>query len=237
MNNLPETDYNAVFDAWKASPTPDANAAALSAMSPDIDKAAKMFGGRRDPIMRSRARQLALRALETYEPGRGTLRSHLYNHLRGLQRYAGQQQQGVRVPERLALDRRSIEAAKQDLLDRLGRDPTDDELSDETGFSARRLARIRRASSGLSEGLLSRMPNSFMPAQPGSHNPWLQMVYEDLPAIDQKIFEWSLGWNGQPQLQNQEIAAKLGMTSGAVSQRKALIQRMLDQEQELSPFM
>jgi DNA-binding NarL/FixJ family response regulator len=48
--------------------------------------------------------------------------------------------------------------------------------------------------------------------------------------------EHTLGLHGKKVLSNQEIARKLRLTPGAVSQRKATIQQLLNQEQELSPF-
>lgn len=45
-----------------------------------------------------------------------------------------------------------------------------------------------------------------------------------------------MGLHGKPILQNQAIAAKLGISPGAVSQRKARIQAKLDMREELGVF-
>jgi hypothetical protein len=65
---------------------------------------------------------------------------------------------------------------------------------------------------------------------------WVELIYDDLSQLDQKILEWTLGFNGKPVLSNQEIARRLGRSPGAISQRKLAIQQLLNQEQELSPF-
>jgi len=57
-----------------------------------------------------------------------------------------------------------------------------------------------------------------------------------MDATNQKIMEWTFGLYGSPQLSNQAIAQRLKLSPGAISQRKANIQRILDQEQDLSVF-
>jgi len=81
---------------------------------------------------------------------------------------------------------------------------------------------------GLSPGLA---------ANQSARDAWVQIVYDELPSLDQKIMELSLGLHGRKPLSNLEIAKKLGRSPGAISQRKAKIQELLDQEQDLSPFM
>ena len=56
-------------------------------------------------------------------------------------------------------------------------------------------------------------------------------------GADQKIMELSLGMRGHKPLSNLEIAKKLGRSPGALSQRKAKIQAMIDKEEDLSPFI
>jgi IS30 family transposase len=49
--------------------------------------------------------------------------------------------------------------------------------------------------------------------------------------------ELSLGMRGQSKASNQEIARKLNRSPGAITQRKIKIQQLLNQEQDLSPFI
>lgn len=234
-----------LWQQWKTTPTPDNGAALLSAIEPDIDKALRAHVARPTPLMRSKARELSLQALRTYDPARGTkMSSHIYSHMQGLRRYAGKVTAGVRVPERLLLDRNAVQSATADLADRLGRDPTDDELADHTGLSMRRLAAIRRYHSPMTTGYMSQVgesgegldPASRLPNAPAMSRAWLNLVYDELGPLDKKVLEYSLGYGGNPVLPVQVIAAKLRRSPGWVSQRTKLIQEKLDQEQHLSPF-
>jgi hypothetical protein len=236
--SLAEPDFDKAFTDWQKDQTPEGNAAILRRVDPIINKAIQTHVGKPNPILRSRARGMALKALATYNPKRSRIQTHLYNHLRGLKRVAGQQSHILKVPERVVLDRRALEMASQELLDELGRDPTDDELAQRTGFSFRRMQRIRGYHPGVSEGFLAGLPEGGL--SPEVQNPesdtWMRVIYDDLGPRDKKIMEWTIGYNGRSVLSNQEIARKLNVTPGAVSQRKAMIQQMLDEEPELSPF-
>ena len=238
-----EPKYQEAYDVWRADPTETTNHQLLQALDPDIDKAIRTHAGTSNPLLRSRARRIVLDSMPRYDPGRAQIGTHIFNQLKGLKRYQGQQRNVLRVPERIVLDRNYLGGLQQELEDDLGREPTDEELSDRSGFSMKRLARIRQYQPGVNTGLLQSLSemsgnadNSSPAVNQRDNDIWLQIVYDDLPAIDKKIFEYTLGYNGKQVLSNQEIAAKLGRSPGAISQRKLLIQRMLDQEAGLSPF-
>jgi hypothetical protein len=57
---------------------------------------------------------------------------------------------------------------------------------------------------------------------------WHEFVYHDLDPIDQVILEHSLGLHGKQVLPNQDIARKLKLSPGAISQRKVRIQDQLN---------
>jgi DNA-binding Lrp family transcriptional regulator len=57
----------------------------------------------------------------------------------------------------------------------------------------------------------------------------MDFVYGDLDNTNKLIMDMSLGRNGRKQTSVQEIARRLNITPGAVSQRAAKIQQMLNQ--------
>ncbi len=146
------------------------------------------------------------------------------------------------MPERIAQERYHLEDASHQLESELGRIPTDEELGDRTGLSPRRMAVLRTYRPSLTEGTLDdkdeESGGSFlgMVHKPGGKSLWGELVYQDLDPYHKKVMEHSLGLHGQPVLQNQVLARKLGRSPGAVSQAKLRIQAMLDEEHDLSPF-
>jgi Mn-dependent DtxR family transcriptional regulator len=57
----------------------------------------------------------------------------------------------------------------------------------------------------------------------------LDFVYGDLSPTDKLIMDMTLGRNGRRTAATQDIARRLNITPGAVSQRAAKIQQMIDQ--------
>lgn len=237
--DLLEKDFAEPFNAWKAKPTPATNGAMLKAVQPVIDSAVKSYGGgSKSPLLASRARRIVLDALPTYDATKGPLKVHLDNQLRGLRRVNTQQNQIINVPEQVQLDQHHLYEAENRLRDWLGRDPTDDELADESGLSTKRLAYIRGASGGMPEGSLEKVTadgeDVIAPEIVATDDDaWNGFVYGSLQPADQLIMAHTLGMNGRKRLSGAQVAQKLGITAAAVSQRKARIQRMLDQRNEL----
>lgn len=236
MDNYLEPEFAEPYRAWKAGPSPATSRALLGALGPTIEQHVRRNVGETNPIFLGRARRIALDSLAGYDPSRARLSTYLGNQLLGMRRVA--RQPILKVPERVVLDRYNLETAAKDLAGELGREPSDQELADRTGFSLKRISHVRRYRSGASEGMFEAM-EGFQPgvaAAPEAHQAWVELVYQDLAPIDQKILEWSIGLHGRKPLSNQEIARKLGRSPGAISQRKKQIQALLDQEQGLSPF-
>lgn len=241
-----EPEYRDAFSAWQKDPSPVNTGSLLRQLNPVIDQGLRVYAGNNpSPTLRSRAKQLVLSGLKTYD-GSVQLKTHTLNHLKGLMRANRQQQQIVRIPERMSLQRNAIMQAQAELEDELGREPSVVELADYTALSPSRISQLLAMRGPVSEGSFlaaqeaSGSDADFMPAAslPGApkHDLWLDVLYQELSPVDQKVLEWSLGLYGRPKLRTEQIAAKLGVTPGAVSQRKAKIQAMIDETQGLSPF-
>jgi hypothetical protein len=71
----------------------------------------------------------------------------------------------------------------------------------------------------------------FDPAVEGPDRSMLraQFLYHDLDPHDQVILEYGLGLNGSPKLPAAQIARRLRISPGAVSQRASRIQQQLDE--------
>lgn len=240
LNKL-EPEFEPAFTAWKKTPNNATRTALLHAVDPVISKAIHSYGGGStgSPVLKSRAKMLALEAMNTYDPMKSKLNTHLLSSMQRLHRISAQQQQIIKVPERVISDRKLLSEAEHELMDQLGRDPSDMEIADFTGFSLKRLGHIRQAHVPVSEGSVlagqqGEEEDGFMPASviPG-HDPgeaaWQDFVYADLAPKDRVIMDYSLGLHGTPRSSAVEIARRLGLSPGAVSQRAAKIQAMLDE--------
>jgi DNA-directed RNA polymerase specialized sigma subunit len=235
-----EEDFAPAFTAWQTTPTPQTNAALMAAVQPVIDTAVFSYGGSNaSPNLRSRARLMALQAMPTYAPAKGSLKTHLLSQLQGLRRYSAKEQNPIRVPEQLLLDRNRLQDVEATLEDKLGRPASDAEIADFTGFSPKRLRRIRSVYSGVNEGSFvdetgeSYTPASSMPGQAAAAEAWADFVYGDLSDTDKLIMDATLGRNGRRVMSTAQLASKLGLSAGAISQRRARIQKLLDERTSL----
>lgn len=209
----------------------------FSAARPTIDSAIRSYvGADADPVVRQRASLLAHDAIKTYNPQKGaSLKSHIMIQLRPITRFARKITTPVDIPEKRVADIYKLTSAEQELSERLGRDPTDDELADYTGLTKRRLSVIRKSR------LMELRPpvgeeGQEMDVAATSVNPedvWIDYVYHDMDPLNKKIMEWKLGLYGQPQLSNQDIARRLKLTPSAVSQRTNTIIKRLEEFNQL----
>lgn len=222
--------WEEAYEAWKIKPTPEAMGTLLEASDPILQSALKSYG-RGNQALRSKARQLAAKAYTSYDSSRGTkLRTHVMTQLQPLTRHAQRVSTAVRVPERDTHTLYLMGQARSAFGEQYGREPSDDELADFTGMSARKLRKLKRAGGELAESSLTDMDESgeAVTAQPGLYRQdpeqiWLEYVHHDLGPIDQQILRWRTGLHGDPVLSNNEIAWRLKLTPGAISQRSAKI--------------
>jgi DNA-directed RNA polymerase specialized sigma subunit len=237
-----EKDIADTFNAWKAGDSPTTRGALLRQVNPIIDTALYSYGGTAGSSIKGQAKMLALNAFKSYDPSRGTMKTHLLSQLQGLRRTAAKSQQIISIPERVALNRGHLTETTDRLRDELGRDPSDMELAAKTGLSLKRINYIRQAKPGTNTGSIFDeegdvySPPSLVPGNTDRTDAWAEMVYYDLSNIDRKIMEHTLGMRGASVMSNGELAASLGVTPGAVSQRKAKIQQLLDEQFEIDPF-
>lgn len=249
MNNNPfaprdrlEEEFRPHYEAWKAAPSPHTADKLLKALDPVIQSSLRTFaGGSKSPTLKSRAKMIILDSLPRYDPKRAKLRTHLMVNLQSLHRAHAEENQIISVPERVRLHQHKLVMAENELRDKLGRDPSDMELSEHTGLSRKRIGHVRKAKLGYAEGQISSLPNeqgqttgaSVAVEQP-DHSIWHEYIYHDLHPVDQVIMEHALGLHGKPVLPKGLIAQKLKLSPGAISQRAARIQALIDSREELA---
>jgi len=225
---LPPQEY----EAWKGNPSGENHSNLMKSLDPIINSALMSFTGG-DKTLRTRARILADKALQTYDPARGaSLKSHVYNNLQRLQRFSAQRQRALHVPENVRFDSQVIRRFKDEYRDKYGDDPTDDTVADRLGMSRRRVTKAGTAGEmsesqtlgeiGDLQGTISKTPEQV----------WMDYVYHDLDDTNKKILRWTSGYQGSEMLRKKEIARRLGITPSAVSSRVSTITRKLEAGQQ-----
>jgi DNA-directed RNA polymerase specialized sigma subunit len=232
-----EPEYHAAYQTHVAGPTPATSGALLRAIDPVIQLGVRTYAGTSSPTLRGRAKRLALTAMDSYDPQQASIKTHLMNHLQGLQRYAARQGQALTIPERVGLARVQLSSAEAELEDKLGRAPSLTEVADHTGLSIKKINRVRAYHPGVAEGQFAAAAgdDSSDPSVRGNSpaRQQAEFIHGDLSGIDQSILEHSLGLFGAERLSHGAIAKRLNISSGAISQRARRIQSRLDELADL----
>jgi DNA-directed RNA polymerase specialized sigma subunit len=236
--NRLENQHRDAYLAYRSGPTPATTGGFLKSIEPLVRLGMRTYGGGESPLVYSRARQIALKAMPSYDPTRASLKTHLLSHMRGLQRYTNNLESTLSVPEQVALDHQRVYRAQQELEDELGRAPSDQELSDYAKLSPKRLNYVRSYRPAVAEGQMQSLfhdgvsgeQDLFDPAveRLGASHEHAMFLYHDLDPHDQIILERSLGLNGHRPMSRKDIARHLKLSSSAVTQRAQRIQEQLD---------
>jgi DNA-directed RNA polymerase specialized sigma subunit len=230
-----EPDYAEPYAAWQKNPGPQTASGLLKAVEPVIQAGLRTYGGSSadSPLLRSRAKIRALDAIKRYDPARAGLRTHLLTNLQSLNRDRAAEESIIAVPERMRLARTKLQQASDLLSDRIGREPSDMELQQHTGIPISHIEKIRKSGRVVAESQIETAADedeTFSPAvvDRSSDKTWLRFVYGDLDPYDKVILERTAGLHGKEIRPKKEIAAMLGISPSAVSQRLERIQRLLD---------
>jgi len=121
--------------------------------------------------------------------------------------------------------------------DELGRSPSYEEIADRSGIDIKRLQRIRAmkmptVGESAQEGDEGSQMYAEDQAVEGPEDLWQKTVYHSLSPTDQVVFQHTTGLYGAKILPNAIIASRLRISPGAVSQRKARIQKTLDSQNQ-----
>lgn len=224
------------YAAWAADMSPANMTAVLDTLSPTINSEITRYEGSR-PLLRSRARALAVRAVKTYDPSSGArLQSWVVTNLQPLSRY-GKKQRDVHIPEVAARQAAIVDRATREFREDYGRDPTDEELADDLGMTPKRVADVRRMAVpsvaagqfdeiATDDGDSSIAPGVVTPSQV----PFAQdAVYMSLDDNDKFIFDALTGSHGTRQLSAKAVAATLGVSQSAISQRAKAIANQISE--------
>lgn len=225
------------FEAYKKAATPRTAAAYLTSIKPILTAGIRAAGVPDNGLTQSHARRIALNATSSYDPTQGPLKPFISSHLQRLKRISAQRAQIVAVPERIAMQRTSLNHAETELEDRLGRPPSTAELADHIGINPKQIEKVRTYKTGFGEsqmhGLLGNEDDedALEPAvvQSNPVSARLNYLYGELDPVDQSIVEHRFGLHGKPQRSVTEIAAMHRLSPGAISQRAAKIARKLDE--------
>ena len=225
------------YTQWKTQQTPQNLRAVVRDLDPVINRSLHQYAKVQTPVVRQRARLMAADAVRSFDPDAGaSLSTHVQRQLQRLQRETPNIVDPLPMPERMRRDSATVINAISEAGDVLGSEISDEQVAELTGLPIPRVTKVRRLMrQGISESAYLEGMGEDDEAQDhvvftsNPYDEWVNAVYHDLSEIDRVIMSYRTGFRGAPTLSNQEIAKRLKMTPGAVTQRANRIQTKLDQ--------
>lgn len=172
--------------------------------------------------LRAQAHTQLFKALKTYKPDMGAQpTTHIWNNLQKITRTAVESQISGHIPEHRNLKKATYTTTKMNLEDRLGYEPSIDQMSDELGWNKEEIGRMENELGG--ETTASNAAFDFYGNSTTGESEdkiLTDYLYQELQDRDKVIFEHTFGYGGKPILNNKQIALKLHTNEMAIHRAK-----------------
>ena len=216
---------------WQKKSTPENTKQILDFIKPTIDSALHTYTPCQQNTFRIKATSYALQSLRNYDvTKKASPNTFVFSNLQRLNRLRRQRQNIIHIPQNQVYMKQMLDNKAAQLQNDLGRPPTDQELSQALYISKRKLDKLRQQSSVTISQAMSQDPqgHQMLGKSDVTDMDYYNYVYSSVSPVDKKIMQWTSGYRTKP-LSNNQIAEKLHISPGAVSQRKNRIQQLMSQ--------
>lgn len=180
--------------------------------------------------MMAKADELLVDAARTYKKTSGAMfTTHLFNHLRRLDRYTKANANIAHMPEARANSLTNFQNRVRELEDQKGRPPTDQEIADYMNISIEEVRRLKRAlNREISESQMGQASADAYTRGNPVIDQLLEDIYFELTPDEKVVFDHLFGLHGKKKLKTgNEIAKATGFSTAKVSQlRKSIAMKM-----------
>jgi DNA-directed RNA polymerase specialized sigma subunit len=227
-----EEDYQ-LWQTWQRDPNQQNMHALMRRFEPVFRSKTNQFKAPNvnTSAFRGNLKLHAVKAFETYDPNRASLRTHLDNHLRKSMRFNAQHQNMAYIPEGQTAYIGGIDRARDELLESSGQEPSHTQIAqfvnqrpDLLGGKKRLTGRmVARVQGNRRKDVIGSTMEADPTAYSTSRNESvLGLLRPTLNQKQQQVFDHLYGMNGQPRIESTgALARKLGLSSSQVSRLKS----------------
>lgn len=204
-----------LYQRWKETGDKAVLGQLIGQLSPLIyHEVQRQSGTLPNTALSAEAKKWAIRAINTYDPTKGTLLStHVMGYLPKVRRMNYKFQNAARLPENMQLKYKIYDRAVQNLADKFNRDPTDDEIAEELGWSKGQTVKFRNS---LYEDLIeSASAKPFESSRFNENKILLDYIMTQLSSDEKKI------WENSKQMSSDELAKLLGVNVNRLNYMKS----------------
>lgn len=214
------------YSQWRNNPNPDTLFAVTKHLRPTIDSVMASMGASGNPQMAAKARVVAAKAVQTYNPESGaSLPTWVSTQLRQLTRDNRKSNSVLAVPDKMYLDGFAIHKAELELEDELGYEPTMEEIADRSGIPVKRIKAVRNKMRKVRTETPVLDDSGNTPEAAVHKTDFVQealdYVYNDSDRVDKKILEYLTGYGGKGVQDAKYTMEKLKLTPVQLTRRKA----------------
>jgi DNA-directed RNA polymerase specialized sigma subunit len=220
-------DYNNDSDAiaaWQKNQDPELLGELLYRFQPAVHYTVAKYKttGANPAALRAVANTNVIKAISSYQPGHGTVpTTHVFNYLQKVQRGARESLLSGSVPEQRSIKAATYNTVKQSLIDQYRHEPSAHQMADELGWNLKEVARMEKELGG--EVGASKSESDFFghsTAMEHKDRALADYLYQELPPREKLVYEYTFGAGGKPQLNNKEIADKMGTYEMEITRMK-----------------
>ena len=230
-----------LFYKWKDSGRNSVKLELMDSLTPIVKQTTNKFknSGLPEHALTLETKRIVSDAIETYDPTKSQLNTHVMNYSKKLYRFVSNYQNIGKIPEPRALLIGRYNTIYENLESDKGREPTITELADAMQLHPIEIERLQTelrsdlsmpdVGEGGEEGesffdLTQYDEDKFKSTQA------LQIVYYEAGPVDKKILEYIAGLGGViPLKSDKEIAMKLGLTPSALKKRKLKLAKRIEE--------
>lgn len=210
-----------LFQAYQASKSPQDLSKLVVQLMPLIHTEVKRASGTLPPqALTSEATKWAIHAINNYDPTKGTqLSTHVTNYLQKVRRMNYRYQNAARLSENNQLIYHKYNNAQQGLTERLSRDPTEEELAAELGWSKKAVIKFK---SGIYQDIVeSSKEKASEYSRFDAGKPMFEHMMDQLSPEEQLIMKHT------GELSSTELAVKLGINVNRLNYLKGKMVKKL----------
>lgn len=165
------------------------------------------------------AKRIVAKSLKTYDPGKGPITSHLQNSLKSMFRETNKASQ-MYIPDTRALMYRKYKDAYTNMSQKYGRPPKDTEMADVLKIGIKDIRKLSKETGVNIVG--DKEWDDIATSSLDQPEDLMEAIRKRLGGQDVQIFDMSMNGNT-----NAAIGKKLGVTEGAIRQRKDNIIKLI----------
>jgi RNA polymerase primary sigma factor len=178
--------------------------------------------------MELEAKRIAVQAIKGWDSSAGmTLGPYVGTQVRQkLYRYVATYQNVGRIPEEQVGQIGKLNVAIEGLGEKLGREPTTEELADHLAIPTAHVARLRKS---LRKDIFesSVEEEGFEAVKSDLNFERAMMAYYGMNDQEKQVFDFALGAHGQPKLSPGDMAKRLGVGNSRISALKESVARKI----------